>query len=717
MRFLAFTWLFTGILLCWAVAPAVAQKGNIATLQLRVQELQQKVNYKKDTAWLKAVNNLAFSYAEKNPDSALQLLQQHDKWCREAGYHEGEASVYINTGVALYNKGDYAASIESLQKGVERCKQHQLTELLPKALNNLGLTAMAQGNFSRALQYYYETLAAAEAVKDQYTAGSTHNNIAIIHYYQNRPDEAELNYKKFLNISVALHDTDGIVIASNNIGEIYLDKNDFATARHYFTTALTNAALAGRIRSLISANKNLGLLYFKSDSLAVAARYFKQAADLALEAGYKPSACVALTGLANTLHRQGKSAEALSYGQQALVMAEEMGQPQLMRDANEVLASVYEQKGDGLQALAHYRRFKQYADSLRNTEAERMSERLKAEFDFSKKELEYERTNLQQRWWIFSAFAALFSALLVIFLVYRSRQKEKTANRELQQKNNIIEHQKSIAEEALEQLKSTQKQLIQSEKMASLGELTAGIAHEIQNPLNFVNNFSEVSADLVRELVEEADKGNTAEVKGIADDLIGNLEKIAHHGERASSIVKGMLQHSRSGSGVKEPTDINALCDEYLRLAYHGFRAKDKSFRAGFSTDFDPHIGKVKVVPQEIGRVVLNLINNAFYAVSEKAKAASLGDESYEPLVSVTTKKGTGAITITIADNGTGIPRAVIDKIFQPFFTTKPTGQGTGLGLSLSYDIVTKGHSGSMQVETKEKEGTTFIVHLPNSQS
>jgi two-component system, NtrC family, sensor kinase len=711
MSSLAFARLVTGVLVFTIINGAVAQVRNIETLQKRVNELQQKSNYKKDTAWLNAVNMLAFAYSGKNPDSALLLLKNHATYCMEAKYTMGEAAVYTNTGVAYYNKGQYTASIEQLNKALERCKEHKLSNLLPKVLNNLGLCAMAQGNYSKALQYYYETLPAAEAVNEQLTKASTYNNIAIVNYYQNKLDEAELNYKKFLDASVQLHDTDGIVIANNNIGEVYLDKNDFVKAKQYFTTALTTATIGGRNRSLISANKNLGLLYFKTDSFELAARYFKQAADLAFAAGYKPSACISLTGLAKTLHKQGKQTEATAFAKQALSMAEEMGQPQLMRDANEVLAAIYEKTGDGLQALKHHKLFKQYADSLRNSEAERMSERLKAEFDFSKKELEFERKTLQQRWLIFSAFAALFTALLVIFLVYRSRQKEKRVNKVLHQQNVAIEQQKQIAEDALEQLKATQKQLIQAEKMASLGEMTAGIAHEIQNPLNFVNNFSEVSAELIKEMVDEVEKGNTEEVKAIANDVVQNLEKINHHGQRAADIVKGMLQHSRTSSGQKELTDINALCDEYLRLSYHGLRAKDKSFNAKFETSLDETVGKINIMPQEIGRVILNLINNSFYAVNEKKKTAG---ENYEPTVTVSTKRINNTVEIKVTDNGTGIPQKAIDKIFQPFFTTKPTGQGTGLGLSLSYDIITKAHGGTLAVETKENEGTSFIINLPN---
>jgi signal transduction histidine kinase len=288
----------------------------------------------------------------------------------------------------------------------------------------------------------------------------------------------------------------------------------------------------------------------------------------------------------------------------------------------------------------------------------------------------------------------------------------------LKAQNEELKKQVSIRTEelnkSLNDLKATQQQLIQSEKMASLGELTAGIAHEIQNPLNFVNNFSEVNQELLKELNAEAGKGNLEEVKAIAKDITFNSEKINHHGKRAEAIVKGMLQHSRSSTRKKEPTDINALADEYLRLAYHGLRSRDKSFHAKFESDFDNGIGKLDVISQDIGRVILNLINNAFYAVTEKksAYAKASVDNNYEPIVSVSTKRSNGKIEIRVKDNGNGIPQKILDKIFQPFFTTKPAGQGTGLGLSLSYDIV-KAHGGELKVETKEGEGTVFVIHLP----
>jgi signal transduction histidine kinase len=304
----------------------------------------------------------------------------------------------------------------------------------------------------------------------------------------------------------------------------------------------------------------------------------------------------------------------------------------------------------------------------------------------------------QESWDLLKRVASVFS------LAY-SRFKDLTQARiDLQN----LKEEKRRAENALAELKATQKQLIQSEKMASLGELSAGIAHEIQNPLNFVNNFSEVNKELVDELQQELRAGKIDDAISISNDIKGNEEKISHHGKRADAIVKGMLQHSRSSTGVKEVTDINALCDEYLRLSYHGMRAKDKNFNAEIKTDFDDSIGKINIIPQDIGRVLLNLINNAFYAVNKKKKT---DDENYKPEVSIQTKKIDSIVELTVADNGNGIPQNIVDKIFQPFFTTKPTGEGTGLGLSLSYDII-KAHGGEIKVETTEGMESKFIIDL-----
>ena len=375
-----------------------------------------------------------------------------------------------------------------------------------------------------------------------------------------------------------------------------------------------------------------------------------------------------------------------------------------------LLAEIYQQTGKAEKANQAYQVYINLKDSILSDQEKFRTISFETEQQITDNEIaiskleSVNKLSAQSRNFTIGIAALLF--ILAGSIYYRFQSKKK-ANK--------------VLEKTLTDLKSTQSQLIQSEKMASLGELTAGIAHEIQNPLNFVNNFSEVSAELVDEMNDEIGKGNIEDAKQIAQDLKQNLEKINLHGKRAGDIVKGMLQHSRSSNGVKAPTDINALCDEYLRLSYHGLRAKDKSFNAtmipiAIGTDFDESIGKINIIPQDIGRVVLNLLTNAFYVVGERLKAgkAELVDAGiiYEPTVIVSTKKVDDKVFISIKDNGGGIPQKVLDKIFQPFFTTKPTGQGTGLGLSLSYDII-KAHAGELKVETKEGEGSEFIIKLP----
>jgi signal transduction histidine kinase len=378
----------------------------------------------------------------------------------------------------------------------------------------------------------------------------------------------------------------------------------------------------------------------------------------------------------------------------------------ILRDYK-MLAALYEQTGNYEKANDAHKMFISLQDSLQADQDQYRSLSFETEQEMSEKEVSINKLQSENK---ISALTRNFSfgmagllLLLAGVVYYRYKSKQKA--------NLVLQEQKQKVETTLKELKSTQSQLIQSEKMASLGELTAGIAHEIQNPLNFVNNFSEVNKELLAEMNDELTKGNIEEARSIAKDVTNNEEKIIFHGKRADSIVKGMLQHSRATSSVKEPTDINALADEYLRLSYHGLRARDKSFNATFKTDFDPSVGKVNIISQDIGRVILNLLTNAFYAVNERHKAQV--DVGYEPTVTVTTKKLDNKIEIRVSDNGGGIPPKVVEKIFQPFFTTKPTGQGTGLGLSLSYDIITKGHGGTLTVETNEGVGSTFIIQLP----
>jgi signal transduction histidine kinase len=368
-----------------------------------------------------------------------------------------------------------------------------------------------------------------------------------------------------------------------------------------------------------------------------------------------------------------------------------------LQEALNNLAELYQKADNKDSAIKYILRSNYLRDSMYSNEKDRQLQNITFNERLKQQQIEAEQARFKSRAQLYTMGAGLFVVLLVALLLWRNNLHKQKSKLEI--------------EKAYNELKATQAQLIQSEKMASLGELTAGIAHEIQNPLNFVNNFSEVNNELIEELKMKNEKLKIGdnEVNDLLNNLYQNNEKISVHGKRADSIVKGMLQHSRTSSGQKELTDINELVDEYLRLAYHGLRAKDKSFNAKFETHFDPSIGEINIVPQDFGRVLLNLINNAFYAVSEKAR---LGAASYQPLVVASTKRINDKVEIKVKDNGNGIPDSIKEKIFQPFFTTKPTGQGTGLGLSLSYDIV-KAHGGELKVNTKEGEESEFIIQLP----
>jgi len=418
--------------------------------------------------------------------------------------------------------------------------------------------------------------------------------------------------------------------------------------------------------------------------------------------------------LATCYYQKGNLDKALRWGKIALEQQYLNGEGaiRLDRKINKLLYEIYNALGEELQAFKHLQHYhelvektklKDHANLLMEAEVRSVLEKNQIEITrLEQEQILKEQQNKTQRLWIFSIAGALLSALLVAFILYRNNKIKQKANARLKK-------QKEEIQTTLEQLEAAQKQLIQSEKMASLGELTAGIAHEIQNPLNFVTNFSEVSEELIIELKEEIENNSKKDIEEILENINQNLGKINHHGKRASSIVKGMLDHSRTNSGERVLTDINVLADEYLKLAYHGLRAKDRTFSADFRTELDKTIPKISIIAQDFGRVILNLINNAFYAVSEKTKVS---EDTYQPEVIVTTKKMDNQIQISVRDNGNGIPNDLVDKIFQPFFTTKPTGKGTGLGLSLSYDIV-KAHGGEINVETKENKGTEFIITLP----
>ena len=468
----------------------------------------------------------------------------------------------------------------------------------------------------------------------------------------------------------------------------------------------------------------LGSAYSQMGNNDSALKYYKEAWDIDIKNGIFSKDIANYTiGIASVFQQKNLPDSAIQYARNALDIADGTGLSNEKLEALNLLNALFESKSN-IDSAYKYQKFTlALKDSLFNADKIREVQLISFNENLKKQEEADKQRKLFSNIIIYSLIAALLFCLVIAVIIYKNNKHRQKAYALLQKQKEKIDKQRSTAEKTLNTLKTTQAQLIQSEKMASLGELTAGIAHEIQNPLNFVNNFSEVNTELIRELKDEVIKGNLDEVSAIANDIESNSEKINQHGKRADAIVKGMLAHSKSGTGKKELTDINALAEEYLRLAYAGMQAKDKNFSAACKFEPDSSLPKLKVVPQDMGRVLLNLINNAFYAVSERVKQemANLkgGSSSVSPftfhkesMVTVSTRNLGDKLEIKVMDNGPGIPPSIIDKIFQPFFTTKPTGQGTGLGLSLSYDIV-KAHGGDLKVNTKENEGTEFTIHLP----
>ena len=616
-----------------------------------------------DTNRVLTLNRLAFQYALKRPDSTYLLGQEAYDLSRSLKYLNGEASSLNVMGLACSGVGDEAKAFKMYNQSKELYTQMKNPRGVAVALNNIADMYMRQSEWQKGLDKMRESYATFETI----------------------PKEQQRNRQLYLS----------------NIGECFYNLNQLDSAAVYLNRALAMEKLNPQT-ILTTVLYLLGDVALANNTSSVAYSYYKESAAVSIKDEAYSDLYEVYYRLAKLFEKSNQRDSTLHYAKLALTFAEQSAYSRGVLKSSQYLSSLYQGKNDG-EALRFYKIANSARDSLFSQD--KVKQMLSLTFEEKEKAQQIAASKLEYantiRLYVFIGILTVFG-VVALFLVRNNRQKQKA--------NYLLAHQKEKVESTLQELKLAQSQLVQSEKMASLGELTAGIAHEIQNPLNFVNNFSEINTELIKELKEEVTNGNLEDVAAIADDIAANSEKINHHGKRADAIVKGMLQHSRSSNGHKEPTDINALCDEYLRLAYHGLRAKDKAFNASLKTDFDPSIGKVDVMPQDIGRVILNLINNAFYAVDERKKASN--GQVYEPTVSVATKRINENLEITVSDNGKGIPKKVIDKIFQPFFTTKPTGQGTGLGLSLSYDIV-KAHGGDLKVETKEGKGSEFAILLP----
>ncbi|HMG90225.1 MAG TPA: ATP-binding protein [Chryseolinea sp.] len=620
---------------------------------------------KEDSTKTFALYRLSWYYSLLYPDSALYYADKLIQLSTEEN-HLPKALGYICKGEALDRVGSYPEALEAAFQGLEiaRALNSHRSFVMGRAYSLIGHVYHMTGNSKESVGYFHKALPLLEAS----------------HEYSE-----DLCLARF---SMAF----SMLATGNKDSALYY----VGKAKSMYANPL-NQRDPGPWLCLIN-----GTIYRMEENYDSAEYYHREGIKVTEKFNAPFAGVNFYVNLADILYTKKEMDSCIYYAQKSLALCQKYKYKNFEVGVSGFLARVYD-KIDVDSAYKYFKIMVAANEEVNNANRVRQFQKVGSDAEKREKELQDAKARFRNSLKLYALITLLSFFVLIAIIFWRNNRQRKKANTLLIEKKEKLEH-------TLAELKSTQDQLIQSEKMASLGELTAGIAHEIQNPLNFVNNFSEVNEELLRELKTEAEKGNLDDVKAIANDIALNSEKINHHGKRADTIVKGMLQHSRANSGQKEPTDINKLADEYLRLAYHGLRAKDKSFNANFKTELDNSIGKINVAPQEMGRVILNLINNAFYAVNEKQKQNLNG---YEPTVTITTAKRNGKVEIKVKDNGIGIPQKILDKIFQPFFTTKPTGQGTGLGLSLAYDIITKGHGGELGVETKESGGSEFIIWLP----
>ncbi len=681
----------TALIILMAPLFAGAQQVYIDSLK---QDLQQATS---DSERLLLNLNLAEFYVELSSDSALFFAKEAVKVARKNDQKIAEADALTNIAYQLMSSGKFGESLKCLEQAFS-------------LINN----TKTDNNSWRLDE-------ASPRLKRLVTLARLHNNLGNLMALTQNADQEIFHYKEAVRIAEEIDNKDWSMMANQNLGETYLRLNQPDSAMYFarkseslFTQKGSKKNIHGWL--LIT----LGDVYFKKNNFPLAKEYYYQAVKSSKDVHNMVSLTWGYFMLTNYFLSIKEKDSSVFYSNKTIESLRLTGFGYL--DENKNMGTAYENLYRSYQLADKPDSANKYQELALLTKDSLYRKRIKnlAEFQnltFNEQlrlqNVENEKVVYQGKMRSYALLSGIAICIVIAFLQYRNNRSRRKANELLQAQKQEIEIQKKNVETTLTDLKSMQAQLIQSEKMASLGELTAGIAHEIQNPLNFVNNFSEVNKEMLEELKAERLKPNAERDEDLQNDLINdviaNEEKINHHGKRADSIVKGMLQHSQTSTGKKEPTNINALADEYLRLSYHGLRAKDKSFNATLNTAYDETVGNIHIIQQDIGRVLLNLYNNAFYAVNEKTKLLSQG---YEPTVSVSTKKMADKIQIKITDNGGGIPQKIIDKIFQPFFTTKPTGQGTGLGLSLSYDII-KAHGGEIKVETKEGERSEFIIQLP----
>jgi signal transduction histidine kinase len=623
---------------------------QISTLKERL------LTEKNDSTRLQLFFDIAYGFRFSNIDSSLFYADAAIDLANKLKIPIIQAHMLSLKGATILEAGKIPESLQFQFEALEISERIKDTSNMAFALNRIGNVYMELEDYKKANDYYFLSKNLFEKISD---TGMFHNevsNIGNVYELMKMPDSA-LFYQTIAYEGSKLSDDRNRYTRPEimfRMGNAYRGKGDKARALEYYKKGIFESYIDNDLRNLTMNNLFIAQLYHELKSPDSARLYAYNAIQTGKTVSFRKAIFDA-----------------------SLLLSEMFKEEKIYDSAFKYLADANAER-DNLIGAKRFRDLQRII--LDKQEQQRVSE--------------VNRITIQNRQKQYLLLGGLGIFLIIASILYRNNKHKQKINKAL--------------ESAISNLKSAQAQLIQTEKMASLGELAAGIAHEIQNPLNFVNNFSEVNREMIAEMKDEIDRGNYTEVKNIAHGIEANEEKINHHGKRADAIVKGMLQHSRASIGEKQSTDINALADEYLRLANHGLLAKDKNFNVILKTEFDPSIGHLNIIPRDIGKVLLNLMNNAFYAVNERSKKQVIG---YEPAVTVSTKKINGEVEITVSDNGNGIPEKVLDKVFQPFFTTKPTGQGTGLGLSLSYDII-KAHQGKINIRNTPGAGAEFIISL-----
>ncbi len=679
-------------LLTFFIQSALAQHSQLDSLR------HQDAIEQNDTLRMLIYARLSNEYTESSPDSAYYYANKELSISKKLNLKLEELHAIGEMGYASLNMGNYPRALQLLLPGI-------LTAEDPKSEDHV-----LSARFPPTDEFTDRTT--SPHIQRLTKLARIHQYTGILYGNNNSHEKALVHYLLAQQYAEQTGNLRAASIANSTLGRAYLTLKKVDSALITGKRAYSQALQVGYKRYVGSMLINLARAYSAKGDKQLAAEYFRRGRDASAEQGYLRGIVAANLALADLHKQSGRLDSVLPYINSGLPSAYALNAPELLLRSYTALADYYKTKNVSDSAVKYQSFIIKINDSLFNSKQAQQFQNIDFDEQQRKQQIEAAKTAYRIKFRMYALIAGLVIFVFIAILLARNSRHRKKANA-------LLSRQKKELESALTSLRATQKQLIQSEKMASLGELTAGIAHEIQNPLNFVNNFSDINTELIDELIAKLQSNEKEEALDISKDIRDNEQKINFHGKRADGIVKGMLQHSRASSGQKELSDINVLAEECLRLSYHGMRAKDNSFNVTMNTDFDPRIEKINVIPQDIGRVFLNLFTNAFYSVSEKRSLTirSNGAEpsitsEFEPQLSVVTRKVGDKLEIRVRDNGMGIPQKVVEKIFQPFFTTKPTGQGTGLGLSLSYDII-KAHDGEIKVDTREGEYTEFIIELP----